>query len=88
MLIGLITFYVLFSLAIGLGILKDEQLLNQTNKIDIFSMFVYPLVWPYFFGILISKVLNSDAVFTVKFPNKEELYDNLDEETTQEDTEE
>jgi hypothetical protein len=82
MIIAFITFYILFSIAIGLGILRYEQELNNSG-LDMFGVIIYPIGWPYFLGVMISKVLNNDYVLTFSHPKEQEEEDEQEESEEQ-----
>lgn len=67
MILGLISIYIIFSIAIALGILRYEQELNG-GEFDIVGLFIYPITWPFFIGIALSKIINSDYVLTINYP--------------------
>jgi hypothetical protein len=75
MILFFITFYCFFSILVGLGILRYEQEINN-GGVDILGMFIYPITWPYFLGIAISKIVVNSFILTYRPIVKDDSIEN------------
>lgn len=65
-----ITFYILFSLTVGLGILKYEYEVNKS--VDIWGTILYPLIWPFLLGVTLTKIVTTDVIALINAPDEDE----------------
>lgn len=68
MMIFAITFYILFSLSVGMGILKYEYEVNKS--VDIWGTLLYPIIWPFLLGVTLAKIVTTDVVVMVDAPDE------------------
>lgn len=85
MMIFAITFYILFSLTVGMGILKHEYEINKS--VDIWGTLLYPLIWPFLLGVTLAKIVTTDVIVLIDVTEEEEEEEEeeqIDEKSKQE----
>jgi hypothetical protein len=70
MMLFAITFYILFSLSVGMGVLKHEYEINKS--VDIWGTLLYPLIWPFLLGVTLAKIVTTDVIVLIDVAEEEE----------------